>query len=251
MLQPTRRAAQLQRWHDRLATVADGARDTLRQVDPARLARRSGCTLAPDGTLHLRYYGHGYEVSTPGFEILPANVRGADVRGEAAVRSVDLGGAYALERAILLTYLLTSDGTPPSGHWIAYHDLPGGMFYAQAFRGYAEVRLVRELGAGGLAAFQRAAERQAEEGIPTSEIDVGSAGYAFQVLPRVRLGAVYWEGDEDFSAQASILFEDSATHYMSTDGLAVLGSHLVNVLLAAAHAPGSHHGATEDTERKP
>ena len=59
----------------------------------------------------------------------------------------------------------------------------------------------------------------------------GNAAYAVQVLPRVRLAAVYWLGDEDFPSQASILFEDTAPHYMSTDGLAVLGSHLVNAIL--------------------
>ena len=63
---------------------------------------------------------------------------------------------------------------------------------------------------------------------------MGSAGYAFQVLPRVRLAAVYWLGDEDFPSQASILFEDTGPHYMSADGLAVLGSHLVTAIIRAS-----------------
>jgi hypothetical protein len=31
-----------------------------------------------------------------------------------------------------------------------------------------------------------------------------------------------------------VLFEDTAAHYMSTDGLAILGSHLVGRILKAA-----------------
>jgi hypothetical protein len=113
------------------------------------------------------------------------------------------------------------------------------MFYAQAFRGYAENRLARELSTGereedGLAAFRAGAER-----LGGTPIEIGNAGYAFQVLPRVHLGAVFWLGDEDFPSRASILFQDSATHYMSTDGLAVLGSHLVSALLDAVKAPGT------------
>jgi hypothetical protein len=166
------------------------------------------------------------------------------------------------------------------------------MFYAQAFHGYAEVRLVRELeeeelnaepqrhprgrgleqqrtqrlsprgegeelnaepqrhprGRGleqqrtqrpsprgeGLAAFCRGAER-----IGGEPIAIGSAGYAFQALPRIRLAAAYWLGDEELSAQASILFEDTAPHYMSTDGLAVLGSHLVGAIVQAARLGSS------------
>ena len=132
-------------------------------------------------------------------------------------------------QALILTYLVTADGTPPSGRWIAYRDLPDGMFYAQAFRGYAENRLARELGEDGLDRFRASAARL--DGTP---LDIGDAGYAFQVLPRVRLAAVYWLGDEDFASRTSILFEDTGPHYMSTDGLAVLGSHLVNAILASS-----------------
>jgi hypothetical protein len=124
---------------------------------------------------------------------------------------------------MILTYLVTADGTAPTGRWISYRDLPEGMFYAQAFRGYAEQRLVREL---TLPAFTQAAERLGGE-----RLDLGSAGYAWDVLPRVRVAAVYWEGDEELPSQASVLFDEAGVHYMSTDGLAVLGSRLVDRLV--------------------
>ena len=57
-----------------------------------------------------------------------------------------------------ITAVATADGTPPTDGWITYRDLPDGMFYAQAFRGYAEARLVRELGEEGIDAFRRGAE---------------------------------------------------------------------------------------------
>ena len=132
-------------------------------------------------------------------------------------------------QSLILTYLVTADGTPPSGRWVAYRDLPGGMFYARAFRGYAENRLVRELGEGEVRAFCRGAER-----LGGGPIEIGSAGYAFQILPRIHLAVVYWLGDEELSAQASILFEDTASHYMPTDGLAILGSHLTDAIARAA-----------------
>jgi hypothetical protein len=147
-----------------------------------------------------------------------------------AIRRADTGQMPTeFTQALILTYLVTADGTPPSGSWVAYRDLPDGMFYAQAFRGYAENRLARELGEDGLDAFCRAAAR-----LGGTPIGIGQAGYAFRILPRVSLGAVYWLGDEDFPSRASILFEDTAPHYLSTDGLAVLGSHLVNALLDRA-----------------
>jgi hypothetical protein len=65
-------------------------------------------------------------------------------------------------------------------------------------------------------------------------LEIGDAGYAFTVLPRVHLGLVYWEGDEEFPSQAQVLFEDTAAHYLPTDGLAILGSQLVDKVLKAA-----------------
>jgi hypothetical protein len=136
-------------------------------------------------------------------------------------------------QALLLTYLATADGTMPTDKWVTYRDLPDGMFYAQAFRGYAELRLVRELGAGGIAAFRRGMGRLGGQPILLGS-GKGNAAYAVQVLPRVRLAAVYWLGDEDFPSQASVLFQETAAHYLSTDGLAVLGSHLVNRIIDLA-----------------
>ena len=105
---------------------------------------------------------------------------------------------------------------------------PTGLFYVQAFQGYTGGRLVREL-ESGVDSFRRAAEALGGE-----PLEIGDAGYGFTVLPRVRLALVYWEGDEEFPSQAQVLFEDTAARYMSTDGLAILGSQLVGRLLKAA-----------------
>jgi hypothetical protein len=206
--------SQIQRWYDRLAPVVGRARDALCTVDPSDLARRAGCLYETGGPLCLTLFWDEYAIQPDDWTIHRSDT-----------------GAPSTEfiRALILTYLVTADGTPPSGRWIGYRDLPDGMFYAQAFRGYAELRLARELGDNGLARFRAAAAA-----LGGTAIEIGDAGYAFAVLPRVHLGAVYWLGDEDFPSRTSILFEDTAPHYMTTDGLAVLGSHIVNALLDAA-----------------
>jgi len=218
LLRPGAQPTQMQKWYDRLAEQVAETQERLRQIDPARLALRSGGTLDEKGTLWLQFWGELYRIPFPELTVRRAYADAVPSDGRPA---------DALDQALLLAYLSVADGTMPSGRYISYRDLPDGMFYAQAFRGYAEVRLVHELeGQGEIDAFRRGAES-----IGGEPLDVGSAGYSFQVLPRVRLAAVYWLGDEDFASQASILFEDTAPHYMSTDGLAVLGSHLVNAIL--------------------
>ena len=214
MLKPAEQPKQVQKWYSRLTPLVSGARERLARVAPDRLVGCSGCTRGPEDTLGLTFLWQAYTIQTPGFTIR---------RTSTGVEPSEF------TQALILTYLVTADGTPPSSRWIAYRDLPDGMFYAQAFRGYAEDRLVRELGADGADAFRRGAER-----LHAVPIEIGDAGYAFQVFPRLHLGAVYWLGDEDFASRASILFEDTGPHYMTTDGLAILGSHLVSAICKSA-----------------
>jgi len=213
MLQQSKSSPQLQQWFDRLAPVVEGARATLHPVKPGKLVLRSGCEQGEDGDFRLTFFWQGYVISADGF----------------IVRRADTGESpSSFTESLILTYLATADGTTPSGRWIGFRELPDGLFYVQAFQGYTGGRLVREL-QGGIEVFRRAAESLGGE-----PLAIGDAGYVFAVLPRVHLGLVYWEGDEEFPSQARVLFEDTAAHYMPTDGLAILGSQLIGRVLKAA-----------------
>lgn len=213
MLQKTKPTPQIQEWYDKLAPVVREAREKLRQVKPGKLALRSGCERDADGNLRLTFLWQEYVVSGDDF-----TVRWAGSGDEAP----------SFFQSLILTYLVTADGTTPSSRWIGFRDLPDGMFYVRAFQGYTGGRLVREL-EGGIEAVRRAAEK-----LGGVEIEIGDVGYAFAVFPHLHMALTYWEGDDEFPSQARVLFEDTASHYMCTDGLAILGSQLVGKLLKAA-----------------
>ncbi len=213
MLQEGDSTAQLRQWLDRLAPVVERAQAALQCQDPVAIARHSGCIRDAQGNLHLVFLCKEYLISPDDFRVR----LGTD--GEEPSSFIS---------SLILTYLANADGTPPSGHWIGFRDLPDGMFYAQAFQGYSGGRLVREL-KGGVQAFRRAAEA-----LRGSPFDLGSAGYTFEVLPQVQLAVVYWVGDEEFPPQAQVLFDRTTSRYMPTDGLAILGSQLVGQMLKAA-----------------
>lgn len=222
MLQRGKPTPQVQEWYDKLAPVVEEARAALREVKPSKLVLRSGCAQDADGNFRLAFFWREYVVTGDDF-----TVRRADTGEQTS----------SFTQSLILTYLVAADGTTPSSRWIGFRELPSGMFYAQAFQGYSGDRLVREMqgftaGAqpsGGIAAFRRGAQALGGE-----SLEIGDAGYAFTVLPRIHLAVVYWEGDEEFPSQARVLFEDTASHYMSTDGLAILGSQLVGRILKAA-----------------
>lgn len=211
MLEDTPSTPQLKEWIDRLAPVVQEAQERLRERKPGKLVMYSGCQQDADGNYRLRFFSEEYVVSSQDFSVQ---------------RAADEESPSTFVQSLILSYLVTADGATPSGRWIGFRDLPGAMFYVQAFRGYTGIRLVREL-EGELDAFRAAAEKLGG----TALEEIGDAGYAFPVFPRIGIAVVYWQGDDEFPSQARVLFEDTGPHYMSTDGLAILGSHLVGRIL--------------------
>lgn len=212
--QETETTPQLKEWIDRLAPVVSEAQTTLEDRRPSKLVMLTGCEQDTNGDLRLPFFWQEYIISADDFTVR---------------RAKDGEEPSSFVQSLILTYMATADGTTPSRRWVGFRELPDGMFYAHAFRGYTGIRLVRQLD-GGIEAFRRAAEKMNGEPVK----DIGDTGYAFDPLPRIRVAVVYWEGDEDLPSQARVLFEDTAPHYMPTDGLAIIGSHLVGSILRAA-----------------
>ena len=140
--------------------------------------------------------------------------------------------AHAAVAIVLLHYLTRADGTPPAGRWIAFRELPDGLFYAQSFTSRGETPLAQ--------AFSVAALRDAAAAVGGSPLPLGDAGFAFQALPRLPLAVVLWTADEELPAQASLLFDAAAGHYLATEDLAGLGESLARSLLTASHGTRRH-----------
>lgn len=192
-----------------IAQVA-GQRAALRDKDPRELAARCGAEFdSPSGIIRIKFYGEPHAISFPDLE----------------VRVEKTGKVCALNRsAMFLYYLQTADGSPLIGKWVAFRDLPGGMFYHKAYQGYSGDRLAKSID-NHVGVFERAAKN-----LGGIKLDVGDASFAFDALPRVRVAAMYYAGDEDFPATANVLFDESASHYLPTDALAGVGSALVDRL---------------------
>jgi hypothetical protein len=197
-------------WRRSMRPRIESVRRELGTDSAEQLAERSGAALTDDG-IALDFLGRTYAVSWPSLTVRAAS-------GEEAPEETQI---------LLLDYLASADGSPPSGRWVGFQELPDGAFYRHAFQGYTGNRLVRDLG-GEEERFRRGAEALAGE-----VIEFGDAGYAFDVLPHVRLAIVWWRGDEEFPAKAHVLFDAAAATYLPTDGLAIVGSALCRRLIAA------------------
>jgi hypothetical protein len=187
-------------------------RSTLQLRDPGLVAARSGIsylTFGPDrGEFHFPFWGKAVTFTWP-------NLTGySDTDDELP----------PIFQALLLYYLLTADGTAPTGKWVSFADLPDGRMYNAAFQGYSGDEIVKAFGFD-LIAFRSACLKDA--GKP---VEVGSASFVIQALPNLPLLVTYWLGDEDFPSSCKILFDSSAAHYLPIDGCAIAGSMLAGKL---------------------
>jgi hypothetical protein len=129
------------------------------------------------------------------------------------------------EQSLILQYLAQATGVPLSRRWISYAELPNGMLHDRPFRVEAVDPLARAFG-GQMGSLLRVART-----LGGQEIGMGDIGVMIPVLPRLPVAVLLWIADEEFPARANMIFDASASHYLTTAALYVLGSVLARRLL--------------------
>ena len=132
------------------------------------------------------------------------------------------------EQSLILQYLVQATGVPLSKRWISYAELPNGMLHDRPFRVEAFEPLARAFG-GQMGSLLRVARE-----LGGQEIGMGDIGVVIPVLPRIPVAVIFWVADEEFPARANMIFDASASHYLSTAALYVLGSVVARRLLKTA-----------------
>jgi hypothetical protein len=191
----------------------------LRCFDPQILAERTGAIWQPEGpqkgAFHLPFWQKDVILSYPEFES----------RYEENDQDLE-----AINQAILAYYFTLADGTPESGRWISFSELPDGTFYTRAFLGYTGNELKKTF------LNDSHGYREAALSLGGRQLDdqtlLGDEAIGFSVLPRVSLLVVCWLGDEDFLPSYRILFDANVCHHLSTDACAVLGGALTRRLIS-------------------
>ena len=198
-----------QAWQESMLRQIDQLRIEVQVKLPVSLANRCGGSYRASN-LQITYWGRIVSLAWPDLT---------------AHYEPDGPECSVFDTAVLLYYLHTADGVALADRWIGYRELPDGAFYANAFQGYSGDRLARMFGVQPQA-YSTAA--QALDGLPLPGLP--GLAYAFQPLPRIRLATILYPGDEEFPARGSVLFDAAASHYLPTDGLALLGSGIVSRL---------------------
>lgn len=120
------------------------------------------------------------------------------------------------EKLVILHYLLTANGTPPTGKLITFRELPEGRVYYPTFIKRSVQPLVSNF-SSDTGYILRLAERYG--GISS---ELGDASFVIKALHHVPLSFVLWRGDEEFEARGNILFDSGITNYLPTEDITVL-----------------------------
>ncbi len=205
-------------WQESMLRQIDRLRKSIQESTPESIVDRCGGSFDGDN-LGLTFWGDKIILSWPDLE---------------AYHVSDGSPCSTFDSAMLLYYLVTADGVPMADRWISFRELPDGAFYHQAFQGYSGNVIARTY-RGDLEAFDRAARELKGTVLPT----LAPKAFAFQPLPRVRIACALWPGDDEFPTRASVLFDAAASHYLPTDGLALLGAGLARRLIKLANQADS------------
>jgi hypothetical protein len=134
-------------------------------------------------------------------------------------------------RILLLHYLIRADGSPLTGRWVGYKDIPGGLLYAGVFARRVTEPLVRKFGKSG--------KWFKEIGIKLGgkSAEVGDTSFMLHAFYSVPLQYVLWEGDEEFPPSIQLLFDSSVDHYLSLEDIVILGQMSTGRLIHQSTLP--------------
>jgi hypothetical protein len=129
-----------------------------------------------------------------------------------------------------LHYLGGDAVAPAHTDWIDYQQVPSGGFYFDAFKRRAHDPLAKVFGQ------QPQKLIEAGEAIGAEKAEFGDAAVLVNAFPRVPVVAVVHAADDEFPADAKVLFKSSIISYFCTEDVAVIGGLVAGRLVKAFKA---------------
>jgi len=121
---------------------------------------------------------------------------------------------------LLLHYALSiTRGLPqPKGEWISFQELEGGVGYYPAFRTHSIVPIIEKYGTAPRTIVTNAKRFHAQNA------SYGDAGIIIEPFDAVPMLITIHEQDEEFPADANIVFDKSIKEIFPTEDIAVLSN---------------------------
>ena len=152
-----------------------------------------------------------------------ANTYTVNIDNQKVLRNKTEAGDYI--SVLILHYLIGVKDMPLSGKMISFKDLPSGRFYFPAFSRQSLPPLLKTFGTHPERLFA------AGEALDAERISQGDAGITVRIFPKLPLSVVIWKGDEELPAEATILFDATASQILPTEDLSAAAGMLARQLV--------------------
>lgn len=176
----------------------------------------SGAEPHGESDLTILYGGKLYQVKYPGGEITPFESKECDNDNRVEIT----------DQILILQYLTEVCGVPPNGKWISFRELPWGNNHYAAFKQEAMDPLAKRFGSFP-AEFEFACQKLGGE-----KLGFGNLSFSIPVFPKLQLAFILWLADEECPAQASILYDATASMHLNTEGLEVMGINMSEKIIS-------------------
>ena len=182
--------------------------EALSQRDATALGSDGGYEVTEGGVLVIPFLNRVFHALPPDFTFTDAD----EPEKPAPIQ----------EQVLILHYLLGDPLADPSGDWAAYREIPGASFYTSAFTKRAIDPLKKIFGEDPESLKKIA---PLVGGVPFA--GPGDACFEFSPFPRVPVRIILYAGDDEFPAEASILFDRSVGRIISPEDMAWLAGMIV------------------------
>ncbi len=179
------------------------------------IAKQSGFKTIDKSSFEIPFLDRVYLTGFPDFEFEDASDKEKDVPIQ--------------EQVLILHYLTAENNSKATGRWVAYREIPGASFYFSAFVKRA-IDPAKKVFGNNVSGLLKAAKK-----LNGAAIEAGDTGLEFQLFPRVPLQLILWQGDDEFPAEANMLFDEIIEKILSPEDIAWLAGMLIYRLIALSY----------------
>ncbi len=178
-------------------------REKFMQLDQSTFARKLlGVRLEKEQVL-FSYFGKNYRINR--------------FNGEISGESKSVPDAK-LKLLFYNLFWYSKEGAKLSGHWVPFRQVKNASPFGPAFETHVLKPFARTFN-GQLANLEEAAEK-----LGGTKLRQGDAGYQISSFDCIPIQFLFWDGDDEFEAQANILFDYSVTDFIHVESTVSLAS---------------------------
>ena len=184
------------------------------EMDHNRIAEKFGLRMDEEH-LYMRYFHRLYAISRRDGRII-------------RVDQPETGVSFGLEMNFFNMFHYAKDAPRPSRELVPFRQVKRAYPFEAAYN-QTIVTPFAEQFAGHVPELQGALDALGIRRLPQ-----GDASGVLEVIPGLEIAVLFWDGDEEFPAQANLLFDSNITDFMHEENVVMVASNAVRLLVEAS-----------------